>query len=96
MPLSDVQSSLTTNNKLRCFFVDRWHWHDLGPLFNQLPNLCRFETNFEKNYANMIRSIKTHLMIKHLRVTLDDPLHDLERLIQWTPNLNRLRVQGNL
>ncbi|CAF1536706.1 unnamed protein product [Adineta ricciae] len=96
LTLNDAQSSSATNNKLRCFFVDRWKWNDLGSLFNQLPNLCRFETTFEKNYANVIRSIKPHLTIKHLRVTLDDPLHDLERLIQRTPNLNRLRVRGNL
>jgi hypothetical protein len=94
LELNDSESS--PNNALRSLAIDKWNWFDLGSLLHQLPNLCRFETNFEESCTLMINYIQPHLSIKHLRVTLSDPLHDLEKLLKFTPNLAQLRVRGNL
>lgn len=89
-------SELSGNNLIRCLVIDSWYWFDLDSLSHQLPNLSRFETKFEPSSNSGILSIKPHLSIKHLRVTLSDPFHDLEKLLKLTPNLHRLRVRGNL
>jgi len=44
----------------------------------------------------MIQDVQPHLLIRHLKITLSAPLHDLEKLLKWTPNLTQLRVRGNI
>jgi len=94
LEINDSESS--SNNALRSLAIDKWEWSKLGCLLHQLPNLHRFETKFEKSYESMIQYVQPHLLIKHLKITLDDPLHDLEKVLKWTPNLIRLRVRGNI
>ncbi|CAF1351794.1 unnamed protein product [Adineta ricciae] len=93
--LNEYRTS-STNNAIRCFTIDRWNLFNLGSLWNQLPNLRRFETSFDEWFQPKICSSKPHLSIKHVQVTLSDPLHDLEKLLALTPNLARLRVRGGL
>jgi hypothetical protein len=94
LEVNDSESS--PNNALRSLGIDKWHWSKLGYLLHQLPNLRRFETNFEKSYEPTVNYVQPHLLIRHLKITLGDPLHDLETLLKWTPNLTRLRVRGNI
>lgn len=89
-------SETSANSLLRSLAIDKWHWSKLGFLLHRLPNLRRFETNFEKSCESTIHCIQPHLLLKHLKITLDDPLHDVEKLLKWTPNLTRLRVRGNI
>ncbi|CAF1546574.1 unnamed protein product [Adineta ricciae] len=95
LELNEYRSSLT-NNAIRCLCVDQWSLFNLGALWNQLPNLRRFETSFEETYDPKVWSAKPHLSIKHLRVTVNSPSHDLEKLLKLTPNLARLRIRGGL
>ncbi|UJR12782.1 hypothetical protein I4U23_016956 [Adineta vaga] len=86
----------STNNTLHCLIIDKWNYFNLDFLLHQLPHLRRFETNFEESCISMIDLVTPHLAIKNLRVTLNDPLYDFEKLLKLTPNLARLRVRGNL
>ncbi|CAF4441827.1 unnamed protein product [Rotaria socialis] len=94
--LENNDSKSLPNNALRSLAIDTWHWSQLDWLLHQLPNLRRFETNFGKSYDSMIHYVQPHLLITYLKITLNDPLHDLETFLKWTPNLTRLRIRGKI
>ncbi|CAF2455034.1 unnamed protein product [Rotaria sp. Silwood2] len=94
--LENNDSESLLNNVLRSLAINTWNWSKLGWLLHQLPNLRRFETNFAESYDSMINYIQPHLLIRHLKVTLNDPLYDLEKFLKWTPNLTRLRIRGKI
>ncbi|CAF3866642.1 unnamed protein product [Rotaria magnacalcarata] len=94
--LENNYSKSLPSNALRSLAIDTWHWSKLDRLLHQLPNLRRFETNFGESYNSTINYIQPHLLIRHLKITLNDPLHDLEKFLKWTPNLTRLRIRGKI
>jgi hypothetical protein len=84
------------NNTIRVLVLSRWYGSQLAPLFNLLPNLHRFETNFDESINWSLKSDTSHLSLADLRVTLKDPLNDLDEMLLHMPNLKRLRVKGKI
>jgi hypothetical protein len=89
-------SGSSPNNVLRSLVIENWDWFELSSLLHQLPNLHRLETNFEESCTSIVNCIPPHLSMSHLKITLKDPLHDLKKLLQSTPNIARLRIRGSL
>ncbi|UJR24404.1 hypothetical protein I4U23_005781 [Adineta vaga] len=84
------------NNIIRSFSIDKWEWSELGFLLHQLTHLNRLEINFEESLTTIIDPIQPNFNLKYLRITLDDPINNLEKILKWTPNLIRLYICGNL
>ncbi|CAF3865402.1 unnamed protein product [Rotaria sordida] len=84
------------NNTIRALILSQWYGYQLGPLFNLLPNLHRFETNFDEPFSRSLNLNMPHISLTDLRVTLNDLLNDLDEMLQYTPYLKRLRVKGKI
>ncbi|CAF1557280.1 unnamed protein product, partial [Adineta ricciae] len=52
--------------------------------------------NFEELFITINDYIQPHANLQYLRITLDDPINNLEKLIKYTSNLFRLYLCGNL
>ncbi|CAF1192410.1 unnamed protein product [Adineta steineri] len=84
------------NNTVRSLTINsKWSWHEFEFLLNQLPHLRRLEINLSELYSVSVTSIHPRSSIKNLRITLNDPLNDLKKLLKLTPNLVRLRIRGS-
>ena len=84
------------NETLRSLVIDKWKCSDLGSLLHRLPYLHRLEANFEDSYTSITNSIQPHLSLRYMQITLKDPLDDLKFSLQVAPNIEQLRVRGNL
>ena len=84
------------NNTIRALILSKWYGFQLGTLFNLLPNLHRFEANFDEPFNRSLNLNTPHTSLTVLRVTLSDPLNDLDGALQYTPHLKRLRVKGKI
>lgn len=84
------------NNTIRTLFLSTWYGAQLGSLFNHLPNLHRFEANIDGSIDWLSKIDKSHMSLTDVRVTLNDPLNDLDKMLHYMPNLRRLRIRGKI
>lgn len=84
------------NQTIRTLILDKWVGSQFGSLLNLLPNLRRFETKFSESINESLNLNVQYILLEHLRLTLKDPLNDLETMLQYTPNLKQLRVTGKI
>jgi len=81
---------------MRAIILSQWYGSQLGPLFKLLPNLHRFEANIEESVDCLSNIDQPHMALADVRVTLNDVLNDLNGMLQFMPNLRRLRVRGKI
>ncbi|CAF1207224.1 unnamed protein product [Adineta steineri] len=91
-----IHNESLRNNVLRSLVLNKCNWAEFGTLLHQLTNLRRLETSFKEPGLTMVNVAQPHLSIHHLKVTLQDPLDDLKKILKSTPNLTRLRIRGKL
>lgn len=84
------------NNKLHSLILNQWYGLQIGPLFDLLPNLHRFEASIGESVNWLANTNKPHASLADVRVTLDNLSSDLNGLLQFMPNLKRLRVRGKI
>jgi len=84
------------NHTIRTLTLTSSVGSQFGSLLNLLSNLRRFETKFSESINKSLNLNVQHTLLEHLRLTLKDPLNDLEIMLQYTPNLKQLRVKGKI
>ncbi|CAF3466402.1 unnamed protein product [Rotaria socialis] len=84
------------NSKIRTLILNRWDGSSLCSLLNLLPNLRRFETNFLESISKSLKFNMHYITLENLRITLNDPSNDLEKILSCMPNLKYLRVKGKI
>jgi hypothetical protein len=84
------------NNTIRTLTLNKLVGSQLSLLLNLLPNLRRLETNLTELTIDPLHMNVHHTSLELLRLTVEDPLNDLQIILQYAPLLKKLRVTGKI
>jgi hypothetical protein len=85
-----------SNNTIRSLTLDKLCGWDFHFLFNRFPNLRRLETSVTNATINPLYPIVQHTSLEKLRLTVEDPLNDLNVILPYAPLLKQLRITGKI